>query len=179
MQVTTDQHEFELQLTLDNLADKVVSPLCARVAPEAYQNMVCLEADASDCHLGHLPGKPFSGVISVCDFCAHSHKDINTVRGECTVVLTLTKPENRVLRKILDDEQLHVLPFYSLEHNDIRGVAISLCHGSILFECANMEMHATTALKTPNISKPSRIGVVFYQHKNTIFPQLVSLRLYY
>ena len=63
------------------VADKVVSPLCARVTPEAYQNMVCHEADASDCQLGHLPGKPFSGVTAVCDFCAHSHKDINNMSG--------------------------------------------------------------------------------------------------
>ena len=43
----------------------------------------------------------------VCDFCAHGHTDGSNVKGGVTVILTLTKPENRYLNSKPDDEQLH------------------------------------------------------------------------
>ena len=64
-----------------------------------------------------------------------------------------------------EDEQYHVLPAMRLLGEKIGGLGLQLDSGSILFECARWEFHATTPLKEPSNSSPSRLGLVFFQHQ--------------
>jgi len=70
-----------------------------------------------------------------------------------------------LLRKTHNPIEIYTDNSECFEDPALGGVGIALTHGSVAFEVAKQELHATTALKFPDRRSPTRISLVFYQHR--------------
>ena len=140
---------------------KITAGLLKKCAPLAYNSLNAYNEVAKDCTIGN---SVWSGFTCAMDSTVKPHKDSNNFPTGCTAILNLINPEKR-------ETPAHVLSNYAKNENGKPAIRLKLENGSILFEVARKEVHASTKVANPNPCNPSRIGLIFFQHIKMDRPQ--------
>ncbi|XP_058048627.1 methylcytosine dioxygenase TET2 [Ahaetulla prasina] len=122
-----------------------------------YHNM--FNGSSHSLHLQNKNSQTANGLSNLFPDFNHN-RTASEVGANKTEVLNVEDPDD----VWSDNEQSFLDP-------ELGGVAVAPSHGSILIECAKRELHATTPLKNPNRNHPTRISLVFYQHKSMNEPK--------
>ena len=110
---------------------------------------------------GSGPGAPFG----------YNHQMLPLNASAATVASTVIKSEPVPKVEPIGEVQEVNDNLEAFQDSQMGGIGIALGHGSVLFECAKHEMHATSALRRPNRTHPNRIALIFYQHRNLNRPK--------
>ena len=94
---------------------------------------------------------------------AHCHQDEGNIFGGCTALISIERPTVSG-EEVPPGKQFHLLTEYKLRPSERGCLALDLGTGSLMFEVAKQEFHASTRVRNPNRSWPSRMALVLSQH---------------
>ena len=96
------------------------------------------------------------------------HRDFRDVFKGVTCLVSIQRPVTATGEA--PAKQWHLLPDYKISVSDPGCLALDLGTGSLLYEVARQEWHATTAIPNADRRNPARMAMVLSQHEDLDLP---------